>query len=285
MARTKELKGEPRLGALMARAVATSVGRGGDVPDLEVLRRDVAIDPAALADYDRVCGLGLRDTVPSTYIHVLTFPLQVALFADRSYPYPLTGSVHVSNRITQHRAVRVGESLRLTVHAEPARSHRRGATVDLVGQAHVGDELVWDGLSTYLYRGQKASGDPAQLELPEPFDGPGARWRLPSDLGRTYAGVSGDVNPIHLNKWTAKALGFPRTIVHGMWSAARMLGAVENRIPENYVYDIGFRKPVLLPSTVRFVSRSDGADGWDLTLRSDRKDAVHVVASIRDQAR
>lgn len=289
MVRTKELKGQPRLGPMMARAVATSVGRGGAVPDLEVVRRDVTVDPAALADYNRVCGLTLRNALPSTYLHVLTFPLQVALFADRSYPYPLTGSVHLANRITQHRPVLVDEQVRLSVHAEPARTHRRGATVDVIGAAYVGDELVWDGRSTYLYRGQKApsaaegsGGRAGETPALEPLDGPGTRWRLPSDLGRAYAAASGDVNPIHLNKWTAKALGFPRTIAHGMWSAARMLGMVENRVGDGYVYDVSFRKPVLLPSTVRCVTQQ-ASDGWDLTLRSDKKDIVHAVASVRSQ--
>lgn len=281
MARTKELKGEPRLAPMMARAVATSVGRGGEVPDLEVIRRDVTVEPSALAAYDRVCGLTLRNSLPSTYIHVLTFPLQVALFADRAYPYPLTGSVHVANRITQHRPVLVGESMRLAVHAEPARPHRRGATVDLIGEAYVGDELVWEGRSTYLYRGQKATGEEAAAQELEAIDGPGTRWRLGSDLGRRYAAVSGDVNPIHLNKWTAKALGFPRTIAHGMWSAARLFEMVENRVPDAYVYDIAFRKPVVLPSTVRCVTQRAAEGGWDLTLRSGQKDIVHAVAGVR----
>ena len=57
-------------------------------------------------------------------------------------------------------------------------------------------------------------------------------WRLPGDLGRRYAAVSGDRNPIHLYPLTAKALGFPRQIAHGMWSLARCVAALENRLPD-----------------------------------------------------
>ncbi|WP_026181188.1 MaoC/PaaZ C-terminal domain-containing protein [Demetria terragena] len=342
MARTKELKGAPRLAPMMVRAVATAAGRGGAVPELEVVRRGVSVDPDALAAYDQVCGFTLRDSLPATYIHVLTFPLQVALFADRAYPYPLAGSVHLANRITQYRPVRVGEDMRLSVQAEPARTHKRGATVDFVGAAYVGEELVWSGRSTYLHRGQKVdNADPADpadnagrvgesdnagrvgesdndnagrvgesdndnagrvgesdndnagrvgepprasrietIETTDPIDGPGARWRLPSDLGRRYARVSGDVNPIHMSRLSAKALGFPRTIAHGMWSAARMLATVENRVPDAYDFDISFRKPVLLPSTVRCISHPSGLAGWDLTLRGDRQALIHAVASV-----
>lgn len=281
MTRTIELTREPRLAGLFAKAVATSAGRGGALPDLEVVRPDVKVDPAALAAYDRVCGFPLRDELPSTYLHVLTFPLQVALFADRSYPYPLTGSVHLSNRIVQHRPVGVREPLRLSVRATDATPHRRGATVDIKGQVHAGEELVWEGSSTYLYRGQKAEGEvPPKADEPEAVDGTGALWRLPGDLGRRYAAVSGDVNPIHMSRLGAKALGFPTTIVHGMWSAARMLAAVENRVPPAYVFDIAFGKPVLLPSTVKFVAH-DGPDGvWQLALRNAKKGTVLARASV-----
>ena len=47
-----------------------------------------------------------------------------------------------------------------------------------------------------------------------------------------FAGASGDHNPIHLYPLTAKALGFPRQIAHGMWSKARCIAALENRLPE-----------------------------------------------------
>lgn len=281
MTRTIELTREPRLAGLFAKAVATSAGRGGALPDLEVVRPDVKVDPDALAAYDRVCGFPLRDELPSTYLHVLTFPLQVALFADRSYPYPLTGSVHLSNRIVQHRPVGVREPLRLSVRATGATPHRRGATVDIEGQVHAGDELVWEGSSTYLYRGQKAEGQvPPKAEQPQAVDGTGALWRLPAGLGRRYAAVSGDVNPIHMSRLGAKALGFPTTIAHGMWSAARMLAAVENRVSPAYAFDVAFGKPVLLPTTVKFVAQEPRQDTWDLALRSPKKDTVYVRASI-----
>lgn len=218
MTRTIELTSAPSLAPLFLKGAATaSLRQGSALPDLQVLQRDVQVDPDHLADYDRVCGFTLRNELPATYLHNLTFPLQVTLFADRSYPFPLTGSVHVGNRITQHRPVRLGEPLTLSVRAANARPHRRGATADIIGQAHVGDELVWEGVSTYFYRGRRVPGEvPARTDEPEAIDGPGAVWRLPGNLGRRFASVSGDVNPIHLNPLTAKALGFPTTIAHGM---------------------------------------------------------------------
>ena len=103
---------------------------------------------------------------------------------------------------------------------------------------------------------------------------PAATWRVDAATGRRYAAVSGDVNPIHLYPWTARAFGFPRAIAHGMWTAARALAALEGRLPEALSYDVTFGKPLLLPSTVELRTRAvDG--GWDVDVRS------HLTGAIR----
>jgi acyl dehydratase len=40
-----------------------------------------------------------------------------------------------------------------------------------------------------------------------------------------YAGASGDFNPIHLDPELAKAVGFPKNILHGLWSMAQVARA------------------------------------------------------------
>lgn len=283
MTKVIELKNAPSLPKTFARAVATSKahnGKGG-LPDRQVVRRGVQVDPNALADYDHVCGFTLREQLPATYLHNLVFPLQVTLFADKSYPYPLMGSVHLDNTLTVHRPILLGEPLDLSTWATNARPHKSGVQVDVVSQAHVGDELVWEGLATYLYRGQKIAGEvPARPKEAEAPDGSGMIWRLSGDLGRRFSAVSGDVNPIHLNSVTAKAMGFPTTIVHGMWSQAAMLAAIENRLPPAYVATMSFRKPVLIPGTTRLVAHGCAGGGWDLALRDNRKGTVLVGGRI-----
>ena len=40
-----------------------------------------------------------------------------------------------------------------------------------------------------------------------------------------YAGASGDFNPIHLDPELAKAVGFEKNILHGLWSMAQVARA------------------------------------------------------------
>ena len=133
-----ELTDAPSMRALFARAAVTARGRGGELPDTRLARTGVPVDPAELAAYDRVCGFPLADTLPATYPHVLTFPLQVALMSDRSFPLALPGLVHVRNRVDVLRAVRTDEVLDLEVWAERFARHPRGATVDLCASVSAG---------------------------------------------------------------------------------------------------------------------------------------------------
>jgi len=70
--------------------------------------------------------------LPATYPHMLTFPVQMALMSDRSFPLALPGLVHVRNRIEVLRAIGVDEPLDLEVWAEHFARHRSGAKYRVV---------------------------------------------------------------------------------------------------------------------------------------------------------
>ena len=96
--------------------------------------------------------------------------------------------------------------------------------------------------------------------------------------------MSGDHNPIHLYPLTAKALGFPRQIAHGMWSLARCVAALENRLPDAVTVEASFKKPILLPGTVAFGQDAvpDGhGEGLVFALTSPRSGAPHVLGRTR----
>jgi hypothetical protein len=277
----------PRLGPRYAAALLPGRGRARTLPERQLTLTGHRVDPTALADYARVCGFAVDGYLPVTYPQVLSFALQVRLMSSGDFPLRLPGLVHLRQRMSQHQPIAADEPLHVTVHAERLRQHPRGAQVDLVTDVAVDGEPVWAGRSTYLARGAKApdpeAGDADPVEPPV-ITGPhpDARWRLPSDLGRRYARVSGDVNPIHLHPLPAKAFGFPGAIAHGMWTVARCIAALQGRLPASHTVDAVFRKPLVLPATVELLTRP-GPDGWALTLRSD-PDRIHLVASVTGES-
>ena len=90
-----------------------------------------------------------------------------------------------------------------------------------------------------------------------------AHWRVPGDIGRRYAGVSGDRNPIHLHGLTAKLFGMPRPIAHGMWLKARCLGELEPSLPDAFTVSVRFKLPLFLPAQVAFGTRDDAFEVRD----------------------
>jgi acyl dehydratase len=254
---------------------------GTDAPDLTLVREGVRTDPGHLADYTAVCGFRLSDTLPLTYPHLAAFGLQLALMTDTAFPFAPMGAVHVANTITSHRPLRTGETFDVRVHAADLRPHPKGRLIDLVSVARVEGETVWDETMTLLHRGRPDASvtDDLPLRNTEPPDGP-SRWRVPADIGRRYAAVSGDRNPIHLYGVTAKAFGFPRQIAHGMWTKARCLAALQGRLPDALTVQVAFRKPVLLPTTVAFGSAPDGAGGTTFGVTSAPDGSAHLVGAV-----
>jgi len=153
--------------------------------------REVTLERNHVAAYAAVCGFPAKDAVPLTYPHVLAFPLQMSIMTSPEFPFPAIGSVHVENSVTGHRPIFAGETLDLIARAGSPRPHAKGTTVDFTTEVRVGDELVWESTSTYLRRGRGDDSAPSGTTFSEVPPG-GVEWRLPADLGRRYAAVSGD---------------------------------------------------------------------------------------------
>jgi acyl dehydratase len=279
----KVLTAPPSLTKLYAKAAVTGpLHRGGDaLPDSVYTLADQAIDGDHLSAYEQVCGFRVTDELPPTYLHILAFPLSVALMTERAFPFPLIGAVHVNNTITVHRPVFAHEKPSLEVRVADLRPHPAGRQFDLLATATIDGEQVWTGRSTYLRRGKPAEGTGEKkartTATPEPAGV--TRIKVPGDIGRRYGTVSGDRNPIHLHSMTAKAFGFPSAIAHGMWLKARTLAALEGRLPDAFTVDVAFKTPVLLPSAIT-VSTPRTETGYALDVRNAKNGKPHLSGSV-----
>jgi len=299
MMKTRELTRPPQILPLYLRAAATLVpgaghlpglpGGGGEIPEIELILRDVAIDGDRLAQYRAVCGFGPSGPIPATFLHMPAFPLHMALMSDERFPFSAVGLVHVENEIEQLRPLDPRERLNLTVRAGALEPHPRGRTFSIFTDAHVDGEPVWRERSTMLRRGGGSPGSAgpesaAAGAAEAAASGTAVTWKVPEDIGRRYGAVSGDRNPIHLHAWTAKAFGFPRAIAHGMWTKARSLAALETQLPDSYTVTVSFRKPVLLPASVDFKSVADRGS-IAFSLRDARKDEIlHLEGRVQESS-
>lgn len=287
----EKLSGQPDMLASYGKAALGMLplpgGSASALPERTIAIDGYRVDPDNLAGYAKVCGLRLSDALPLTYGFVLTFPSVMKLMTARDFPLPAVGMVHVANRIEQLREVSVSDPLDIRVHAEGMEPHRKGTQVRLVSEISVGREVVWRQTSTFLKvgggSGDGSAGGRDAKQSDEPGDPgvPTTTLRADQSVISKYAAVSGDRNPIHVSKLGAKAFGFPRTIAHGMWSAAAALGALEGRVPAHAVYDVRFGKPIVLPATVNeYVGEIDG--GHEVALRHRTKQHPHLTATLTE---
>lgn len=237
-----------------------------------------------LRHYEQVCGFTASNHIPITWPHILAFPLHLKLLTEKTFPLPLLGLVHLRNTITQYRAIGAGEALKLDVCLGNQESTSRGIEFGLVTKASSAGTLVWEETSTMLFRQSDKHSEPGNKAAPPPLmHYPNTReLSVSGSIGRQYAGVSGDSNPIHMHALSAKAFGFPRAIAHGMWSKACTLATME----QQNGWQTGpvrvscqFKKPLFLPGSAQLNWRAEES-GWDYQLLNAQGNAPHLSGHI-----
>ena len=255
--------------------------RGEELPDLTLVLEQATIGQ------ESACRVRPRLQVPAARRAACDLPAHArvspaALADDRpELPVPALGLVHIANRIVQYRPIRISEELQLKVWAAELSPHPRGTQFEMRTEARVGEQVVWEESSTILRRGGTRSGEGEssrgrEEREPEQDLPITATWRLPGDLGRRYGSVSGDMNPIHIHPLSARLFGFPTAIVHGMWTKARCLAALDPRLPDAFTVEVQFKKPILLPATVEFGELEDPPHGIEFSVRGAGKGTPHL---------
>lgn len=255
------------------------------LPAIEVYQEQVACSTKKVSAYAKVCGFKQAHTqLPITYPHIPAFALHMELMLHKDFPFALMGLVHIRNKITQYRGIEVQEKLNIRCFFGELNSTEKGLEFDICTQVRVGDELVWESVSTNLYRQKVSRVKGARVRSEQLRYNRQETWSLPSNLGRRYAKVSGDSNPIHLFSLTAKLFGFKTHIAHGMWSKARAAATLYPLLNnERCEISVEFKLPVYLPSRAELYWNalpSTHPKATDFELRNVQSDKCHMQGKI-----
>lgn len=243
----------------------------GLLPQIHVTCPNVTLSAEKVAQYAKVCRYEFDGKLlPVTYLHVLAFRLQAEIFTHAKVTFPLLGMIHLRNQIVCHRVLSIDDIYDFECDLLSSRVTDVGLEFDLVSKVHVAGELVWESVSTYLYRvdrpGRRARPPKTNgMEWQNPIN-----WHLNEDLGRRYAKASGDFNLIHLHPLLSKRFGFDRVLVHGMWSKARCVAELASSIGSRPCrIDVTFKLPLFMPADVSF-SAAEAETGFVFELRDIR---------------
>ncbi len=283
---TQILAQMPSAEALYLKAATTVFRRPKGRPSLPtpaVRVENVEVDARHLAAYREVCGFPDSDILPITFPHVMAGALHLQLMTRAEFPLPMLGLVHIRNRIEQTRGLRADERFSVNARIGDARDVRQGLEFDLLTEFEADGEVVWQEASTILFRvpGPKTPGGRPPAGVATPLS-EYASFDAPADIGRRYASVGKDYNPIHLTPLSAKLFGFKRHIAHGMWSlahcAALLEGTLGGAVPRQL--EVQFKQPLFLPGRVALKFCKD-VSGTEYALLSRTSNKVHLSGTLR----
>ncbi|HOH28409.1 MAG TPA: MaoC/PaaZ C-terminal domain-containing protein [Candidatus Hydrogenedentes bacterium] len=288
MSTTLEFKGKPSLlGAYVNIFTPGRTKYAGieKLPRTEAFWNGARETPEKIQSYREACGFGNDGKLPILYPHVFTSAMHIHALATKSFPLSALGAVHSRNHILQRRPISETEPVDLKCSFGEARVLKAGLEVDVVTRVLAAGECVWESISSYLFRGKHygETGEPHPSGIFEELGKPTieAQWHVPPDMGRRYARITGDYNPIHISRILAKAFGFKRDIIHGMWSLAKCLAHLQDlNYEQGLRLDVAFKGPVFMDSD-SFMKGHEIAGGYRFDLYCGKNPRPSIVAAIR----
>jgi len=248
-----------------------------------------ALDPKWLKAYCDCIGLPAvpQDCLPPLTLQIAAAPLHMAILADAAFPFPALGLVHMTQGVSQSRAIPADALLSLRAFSGEAHLEKRGMSFGLITEARLHGEVVWRGETRALAIDRSRQPAPAvERSNPEASAATAGkprcevRLQVPEATGRHYAGIAGDLNPIHQHALLARLFGFRRAIVHGTWTLARALVMSELSQLPAYNLQARFRRPVELPSAIRIRAFADGGQQHRLQVLSDDARQSFIEAQL-----
>lgn len=220
------------------------------------------------------------------YLHTQVFKQHMQLMLDSTFPFALLGLVHKSNKIQQFSPLTLNSKGVLSSKVERFVRQPRGISCVISSQVANQQEILWRSEGEFLCIDKNA------VRGPKPDTNIDAvsdcqvqnNWLCDNKLGRQYARVSGDFNPIHLSPFSAKLFGFKRAIAHGMWTKARCISQLQNHLngPNVVTCNVAFKQPLFLPTQVAFsVSEQLSADqALHFNVTSENTKFTHLQGQL-----
>jgi len=283
------------------------------------IRREIRINTAHCERYNKAVHwkLGIASVIHPNYLQVLTLPMQLQMMTNEPFPFKPMGLVHLANHIEVNYLPEQSAKLMLQTSFSGLTRHQKGWVFSVLSEGFVDGELAIAATSYYLSRQRHANvienadsmsslnvneANPMNIVRPitqskmptiddvQPPFSLSCDMNFPLGIGRQYARVSGDFNPIHLSRWTAKLMGFKQAIAHGMYSKALCISVVMKKEMEHgkgalaqtpMQFSTQFMQPIYLPTRCELaVNHDDAQINFSLSSKSRSKAREHLRTKV-----
>lgn len=256
----------------------SGLGKNREIPKFTGEIKNLKIQKAHLKRYQELTFGTSAETLPSLYPHVLAGTAHLSTLTQRHFPFSLLGAVHTANHIEHLKPLPVGLNYSLEWETGKTRFFQKAIEFDLHTRLIHGDEIYWQETSIYrVLKKNKIENDaicPVQLESLSDFQAVDS-WKLNPSLGRKYAMICKDFNPIHISSLMAKTFGHRKDLAHGMavWGqAVSKLTSSLGPLPRSL--KVVFKGPCYLGSKVTLVRGTADSSRFDLLTEGNDRPVV-----------
>lgn len=223
---------------------------------------------------------------------------------DTAFPLCAVGLIHIRNSIIQYQEINEGEKLELTCSVGGHKETEQGLEVHIFAEARsLNGKVVWSCISTMLSRNKHTRDNQGNRKRPIAENSTPEKWEhqklvnVPANIGVAYAQLSGsfspyleviskgDWNPHHLWPVTAKLMGYPRPMVHGMWSLACCMreaySELSGKFPSYPIQiDASWKRPIYFPNQIQFSTRVEADSSISFALHDKEGKVPHLIGCI-----
>ena len=249
------------------------------------------IRPAHIKEFHRVVSWPdqITEQIHPCYLHIYAFPQHLNLMLESDFPFSVLGIVHLQNRIEQFGKIDTNKVLEVSSRFGEIKPHPKGLSFSIKSSVRSIETEVWRSERSFLIRQPTINKSKAKLANehanPNALYTGSSPWHFSPKTSRSYAKISGDYNPIHIHRLSAKLFGFKRAIAHGMWTLSCAVSAFVSHQEDSQSITVKevncrFKKPVFLPNDIH-IQQHCKTDTSALLDVSDSDDSlVHLSASV-----
>jgi hypothetical protein len=266
--------------ALAVCGISTTFTPGNGAPKIQIVWDDMEVNSAHLKDFGKICGLSPpTEVLYPLYPLTLAFPLIMRILGHKKAPLSVFRTLNTKLQVVSHREIGVHEKLRLVCETGALRIVAKGLEMDISSTVQAGNEIVWESLHTFYYRGQFGKPDVSGVDH-EKLSAISrcnmwASWYLSGGIGLRFAGISGDTNGLHYSNWYARMLGFDKAFAQPILVLTKTLHCLPGPVAPNFGLQALFRGPIYYSSYVNLKGISDDTGvRFDIFCRPNSRPSV-----------
>ena len=226
---------------------------------------------------------GFRTQVPLTYLYTIAQRAQTAVMLTNKFTLPIPGMMHIENKLIKENDFNPQKNFDITVSASV--EYKERGSLKPVFEVEISQQncVVAICKSTYIIK-RKSKKPKTKKQKVEPLKRTNHEsvWSFIPKIGKEYANISGDKNPIHTSLIFAKLFGFKKQIMHGWYSICKIEQFVEEKFKiATSEISVNFSTPVLLPTQAKFKLKKEKNKEFYYELVNNSNTKIHLNGVIR----